>query len=116
MKFKNKVKKHQDCINMHKKIQIKNKSENMDYKYRNNQKKTNTINSTNFIIKNINNLGYSFYNKKGPGKKFVARKKEKRKTKHEYRGYEYKSKKSTNGLFPYIVNSKMKNKCTYVYK
>ena len=94
-----------------KKIQIKNKSENMDYKYKNNAKKTTSINSTNFIIKNMNNLGISAYNTQNA---YNFNKAPKRKVNNKavdnprYKGVEYKLSNTTNGLFPYIINPKTK--------
>lgn len=46
------------------KVQVKNKSENMDYKAKANTKKFVTANSTNFVIKKVNNFGFSLYNPK----------------------------------------------------
>lgn len=96
---------------------MKNKSENMDYKYRNNTKKTTSINSTNFIIKNINSLGHSVYNKQSTmnGKKVTNRKIEHKADKPKYKGVEYRVSHNANGLFPYILNSKPKEG-VYVYK
>ena len=98
---------------------MKNKSENMDYKYRNNAKKTTSINSTNFIIKNMNSLGTSIYGKmnKPNGKKVPARKTQnKPNAKLAYKGLEYKVTNNKNGLFPYIVNNKVKEQGIYIYK
>lgn len=48
------------------KVQVKNKSENIDYKSKANTKKFVTANSTNFVIKKLNNFGFSLYNPKEP--------------------------------------------------
>lgn len=100
-----------------KKIQMKNKSENMDYKCRNNGKKTTSINSTNFIIKNINSLGHSVYSKQNTlnAKKPTQRKLNAKGDKPKYNGVEYRVSHNANGLFPYILNSKAKEG-VYVYK
>ena len=90
----------------------------MDYKYKN-TKKTTSINSTNFIIKNINSLGHSVYNKQNTynSKKVAGRKvNHKNVEKPKYKGLEYKVSNNTNGLFPYILNTKAKEQGVYVYK
>lgn len=118
MKFNEPSYKNQEYTTGNKKVQMKNKSENMDYKYKNNAKKTTSINSTNFIIKNINGLGHSVYNKqntynpKGPTRKIDN----KRGDKPKYKGVEYRVSNNTNGLFPYIINSKTKEQGVYIYK
>ena len=100
-------------------MQLKNKSENMDYKHKNNAKKTTSINSTNFIIKNINSLGHSVYNKQNTYnvKKVPVRKVNgKASNKPKYKGFEYKVSNIANGLFPYIINTKAKEQGVYIYK
>lgn len=96
---------------------MKNKSENMDYKYKNTTKKTTSINSTNFIIKNINSLGHSVYNKQNTyGGKKAPRKMDNKQEKPQYKGLEYRVSHNNNGLFPYILNSKVKEQGVYIYK
>ena len=91
------------------KVQVKNKSENMDYKAKANTKKFVTANSTNFVIKNVNNFGFSLYN---PKESTHAKLSKKTKTQpwsmaqsSMYRGTDvFGGNGSSNGLFPSIHN------------
>ena len=95
-----------------KKYQIKNKSENMDYKMKTNQKKFGTANSTNFVIKKANNFGFSLYNQKEP---MHAKMNKKNKLQpwsmaqsSLYRGNDvYGTQVNPNGLFPSIQNLRL---------
>jgi serine/threonine protein kinase len=90
------------------KPQIKNKSENMDYKAKANTKKFVTANSTNFVIKKVNNFGFSLYNPKESTHAKLGKK-----AKHQpwsmaqssmFRGNDVYGNGSSNGLFPSIHN------------
>ena len=95
-----------------KKYQLKNKSENMDYKFKNNQKKFCTANSTNFVIKKLNNFGFSLYNPKENTHAKINKK-----TKHQpwsmaqssmFKGNDvYGNNQTANGLFPSIQNIRL---------
>ena len=95
-----------------KKYQMKNKSENMDYKIKTNQKKFVTANSTNFVIKKVNNFGFSLYNQKEP-----THAKMNKKSKVQpwsmaqsslYKGNDvYGTNSNPNGLFPSIQNLRL---------
>lgn len=105
-----------------KKHQIKNKSENMDYKIKNNQKKFSTANSTNFVIKKLNTFGFSLYNPKEPTHSKINKK-----TKNQpwsmaqssmFKAHDvYGTNSNPNGLFPSINNVRLnETKTNWSYK
>lgn len=104
------------------KCKIKNKSENMTYKTKNNQKKFCTANSTNFVIKKLNNFGFSLYNPKESTHAKIMKK-----TKGQawsmansnmFKGHDiYAHNHNQNGLFPSIPNIRLnETKTNWNYK
>lgn len=107
---------------MFKKYQMKNKSENMDYKIKTNQKKFCTANSTNFVIKKLNNFGFSLYNSKEPTHAKINKKQKNQPwsmaQSSMFRGNDvYGVNLNPNGLFPSIPNARLnETKTNWNYK
>lgn len=101
------------------KVQVKNKSENIDYKAKANTKKFVTANSTNFVIKKVNNFGLSLYNHKESTHAKLGKK-----PRHQpwsmaqssmFRGNDVYN--SNNGLFPSIHNLRAsETRANWMYK
>ena len=101
---------------------VKNKSENMDHKIKINSKKFCTANSTNFVIRNLNNFGFTLYNPKESTHAKINKK-----TKGQpwsmaqssmFKGNDvYGNNQNPNGLFPSIQTLKMnESKTNWNYK
>ena len=103
-------------------VPMKTKSENMDYKNRNDGKKFCTANSSNFVLKKVQNFGFSFYDPKEN-----VREKKQAHRKHQKAADLVKStffKQNSQGtpasssrLFPSIHNVRLNNnKVSWGYK